>query len=36
MMDELKQAGFSDAFALVYQSLDFGYYTSQKVFIAVK
>jgi len=36
MLDDLLSAGFSDAFALIFWSMEFGYYTQQIQFVAVK
>ena len=36
MMEDLRQAGFEDAYAIVFWSRDFGYLTRQILFLAVK
>ncbi len=36
MFEELKEVGFTDSYALVFQSVEFGYFTEQMIFIACK
>jgi SAM-dependent methyltransferase len=36
MIEDLLSAGFADAFALIFWSLEFGYYTQQIQFVAIK
>ena len=36
MLDNLLKVGFSDAFALIFWSIEFGYFTQQIQFIAIK